>query len=83
MEVSDEFWDKWVEANPIEQVYLVESLQMPANIPPFLCHSAAELINSYLADLYDYAIRKDMSNVSSSYTQQAHTQGHPFNSCTD
>jgi hypothetical protein len=85
MEVSDEFWDKWTAANEIEKVVLVETLPVvtSSRVPPFLKYTLATAVNSYLVDLWSYAVRKDRPNVPSGSTKQEHTQGHPFNSCTD
>jgi hypothetical protein len=85
MNTSDEFWDKWYAANKLEKVNLVETLPIVASntVPPFMKYTTATFINSYLVDLQSYMTRKDKPNGPSSNTQQAHKQGHPFNSCTD
>jgi hypothetical protein len=85
MEVSDAFWDKWIAADELERVKLVETLPLvtASHVPPFLKYPTAVLVNSYLVDLQSYMVRKDKPNVSSSDNQQAHKQGYPFNSCTD
>jgi hypothetical protein len=85
MEVSDAFWDRWIAADELEKVSIIETLPIvtSSRVPPFLKRPTATIVNSYLLDLYGYIIRKGIKSVSSSDNQQAHKQGYPFNSCTD
>jgi hypothetical protein len=67
MEVSDAFWDKWTAADEIEKVKLVATLSIVTSntVPPFLKHSTAVFVNSYLMDLYGYTLRKGSKDVPS------------------
>lgn len=62
--VQDDFWDKWIAANDFEKVDLIATLPVVASntVPPFLKHSTAAFINSYLDDLRSYMIRKEIKH---------------------
>jgi hypothetical protein len=58
--IQDEFWDKWTAADDLEKVNLVATLPIVTNntVPPFMKHSTAVFVNSYLMDLNSYMVRK-------------------------
>lgn len=60
--ITDKFWAKWAKANCLERHKLVETLPMFTNKDgtkePFAHFVTATLLNSYLADLYEYTKHK-------------------------
>jgi hypothetical protein len=52
IEMSDEFWNKWIKADELERIKIVRSL--PCFTRGGICrYMNATLMNSYLVDLYN------------------------------
>ena len=54
--IMEAFWEKWWDASFIDRPEVLRELSFDAYIKPELSHGFYALLNSYLEDLFDYAV---------------------------